>query len=194
MRLVDFLILLLTAQAQTLQRLAALFGEDILLQMLENTEEPESEGPEGKIEGESARAKLNTVFTEAFEISGSPAKSTSRGTHFQRSPYGNAYAELEGSIKEIPLPAVLEFHLWAYPFYRSFIESGLELESRFKNTSVEASTRFADECIAQADFWIKKLPIAQEFSTQAEHAARIPWLKFRTQVLKQIGHRPLGAI
>jgi hypothetical protein len=163
-RLVDFLITLLEAQAQTLQRLAALFGEDLLMEMLENAPEYE-EKPE--------------VHAKGFI----PSPDTSAN-----------YAELEGAVREFSLPAVLQFHLWAYPHYRAFIESELELSDRVDPKNPEAVVGLADEAIRQAEVWLKNLPIAPEFFKQAHSAAQLPWIKFRAQLLKKAGQRPLGAV
>ena len=161
-RLVDFLILLLEAHSQTLQRLAALFSEGLVLEMLENAPEKEEEF---------------TIHAECFESSSVSA----------------AYTELEGAVREFTLPAILEFHLWAYPHYRAYIESSLELSDRMKS-SPDHITRLADESITYAEAWLYNLPIAEEFRPRAQSAAQVPWIKFRTQVLKKAGHRPLGAV
>ena len=51
-----------------------------------------------------------------------------------------------------------------------------------------------DEAVEQAEAWVKNLPIAPEFALQAQRAAHVPWLRFRTQVLKRIGKRPMGPV
>jgi hypothetical protein len=168
-RLVDFLIFLLEAHAHTLHRLAALFGEEIFVHMLEESGD--------SIAGQMAPPKFRTEWFEpAHGVSGSP------------------YAELEGAVSEMKLPAMLEFHLWAYPHYRSFIESGLELGCRIPGPGGDAGILLVDEAVDQAEAWVKKLPIAAEFALQASRAAHMPWLRFRTQVLKRIGKRPMGPV
>lgn len=170
MRLVEFLIQLLEAHANTLHRLAALFGEEALLQMLEDSGE--------RIGEETAPARFEESWFEAPRPQG----------------FSSPYAELESAVHDCKLPAVLEFHLWAYPHYRAFIECGLELDARIPGPGGDAGIQLVDEAVEQAEAWIRRLPIAPEFSQQASRAAHVPWLRFRTQVLKRIGKRPMGPV
>ncbi len=166
MRLVDFLILLLEAHSQTLQRLAALFGEEIVLEMLEKAADDEG-APEPNNRPRIQRA----WFTQGRDSSSSP------------------YAELEGAVRDFQLSPVLQFHLWAYPVYRAFIESELELSARIENPgpAIEA-------VMAGAKVWLDGMPIAHEFKLQAEKAAEVPWIRFRSSVLKGLGQRPVGVV
>ncbi|OFZ21957.1 MAG: hypothetical protein A2X94_15995 [Bdellovibrionales bacterium GWB1_55_8] len=174
-RLVDFLILLLETHAQALQRLAALFGEDILIEMIERSEEDESQPkPVPPPAGSFVRPKVRGIHTAS-----------------------SAYSELESAVRDMKLPSVLEFYLWAYPHYRAFIESPLDLNSRIQSvpgSEPDASTALVDEAIAQAQAWVRKLPITPEFSVQAERAVHAPWVRFRTTVLTRIGKRPVGSV
>jgi hypothetical protein len=172
MRLVDFLIELLEAQAQTLQRLAALFGEERLLDLLEQAGE---------------------LPTDPVELLHGPAELLNSGQVEapSRQSAGSTYAELEGAVRELGLPEVLEFHLWAYPHYRAFIESSLDLASRIAG---DAPLALIDEAVAQSEAWVKRLPIPPAIWPQAKAAGQHPWLRFRTNVLKRSGRRPLGAI
>jgi hypothetical protein len=170
MKLIDFLIHLLATQAKTLQRLAAFFGEEELLQMLESAGDEESE--------DALPILIDPKWFDQPKTTDSPS----------------AYAQLEGSVREFKLPAVLEFHLWAYPFYRSIIESSLNLKSVIRGDDGSAGEKLVNEAIAQATIWIKKLPIHPEVSIQAERAALVPWLRFRSEVLKKIGKRPFASL
>jgi hypothetical protein len=170
-RLVEFLIYLLEAHAQTLHRLAALFGEDLLLHMLEESGD--------RMADEAAPPRFRPEWFEPPAPGGS---------------HSSPYAELEGAVHELKLPAVLEFHLWAYPHYRSLIESGLELDARIPGPGGDVGVELVDEAVEQAEAWVKRLPIAQDFALQAQRAAHVPWLRFRTQVLKRIGKRPMGPV
>ncbi len=169
-RLVDFLVFMLEAHAQTLQRLAALFGEERLLEILENA----GEHPD-------AMATPPNVKAIWFEAPAPNSPST-------------AYAVLEGAVSEMRLPEFLEFHLWAYPHYRAFIESPLELGSKIQGPGGEAGVALVDEAVAQAQEWIRRLVIPPELGPQAERAAHVPWLRFRAEVLKRIGRRPMGPV
>jgi hypothetical protein len=156
-----------------LQRLAAIFGEDILVEMLETVGE--------KYEEKRIQVTLN-IHAEWFEES-------RRGDD-----PGAAYAELEMAVQEMKLPKMLEFYLWAYPPYRAFIESSLDLNSRIPGPGGNVGTAIVEEAVAQAQNWIKALPIPPAIGQQAERAAQIPWLRFRTEALKRIGRRPLGPV
>lgn len=170
MRLVDFSIQLLKAQAQTLQRLAALFGEEALLEILENTGE---------------------IIEEKYSPPPLPSHWFSPPSHKEKP---SPYQELEGSVRELNLSATLEFHLWAYPFYRVLIESSLDLNSRIQTKNSSAGEELVNLAIAQAQAWVKLLPLRPEVSRRAERAASIPWLRFRSEVLKQIGIRPVASL
>lgn len=174
MRLVEFLIYLLEAHAETLKRLAALFGEENLIQLLEMAGD-EDEDP-------AASKGAGTVPVSMFEAP-SPFTSTPA-----------PYSELEGAVQEMNLPSVLEFHLWAYPHYRAFIESALDLNSRIPGPGGDVGAVLVDEAIAQAEAWVRSLPMNPAVLDQASRAAHVPWLKFRTTVLKRIGRRPLGPV
>jgi hypothetical protein len=170
-RLVDFLIYLLEAQAQTLHRLATLFGDEILLHMLEESGD--------RIARDTAAPRFETRWFEAAQA---------------HQGFSSPYAQLEGAVHDFKLPSPLEFHLWAYPHYRAFVESGIELDARIPGPGGDVGMQLVDEAVAQAEAWVKKLPIASEFALQAQTAAHVPWLRFRTQVLKRIGKRPLGPV
>jgi hypothetical protein len=171
---VDFLIALLDAHAETLKRLAALFEEENLVQLLEMAGENE----------ENSESSSSSQWTDPrlFEAA------------TQVSSMDSTYAELEGAIREMNLPATLEFHLWAYPHYRAFIESPLNLNSKIPGPGGDTGVALVEEAVAQAEVWFQKLPMGDAVREQASRAARVPWIRFRTQVLKKIGKRPMGPV
>jgi hypothetical protein len=177
-RLVEFLIAILEAHAETLKRLAALFGEENLIQLLEMA----GDEPEERNEKPSHSPPIRLVHASYFDPP-SPFSATD-----------STYAELEGAVREMNLPAFLEFHLWAYPHYRAFIESPIDLNSRIPGPGGEAGGALVDEAVTQAEAWVKSLPMSDLVRDQASRAAHVPWLKFRTQVLKRIGKRPMGPV
>ncbi len=164
-------MLILETHAQSLQRLAALFGEEVLFELLEMQED---------------EPKRVTVHTEYFQAP------------VENFPKGQAYGELESMIRHLKLHPILEFHLWAYPHYRSYIESSLDLNSIIPSSTLQSSdpigARLVEEAISEAKKWIQNLPLPPAFAAQAERVAEIPWLKFRASVLKKIGKRPLGPV
>jgi hypothetical protein len=172
MRLVDFLKALLEAHAQTLQRLAALFGEETLFAMLE----------------EAGDSSAKEMTLESLEIKLTWFKESIPDTKF------DLYREIEGTVNEFRLSPVLEFHLWAYPYYRVFIESSLGLSAQIDSTDGVAGNIMVEEAIRQAAAWMRRLPIPPAISAQAERAAQIPWLRFRSEILKRIGQRPVQPV
>jgi hypothetical protein len=174
MRLVDFLVLLLETQAETLRRLAAFFGEEEFFEILEASGDEEEPTP-------SDRAGKPQILDLQLE---KPLQGSSE----------NVYQALEGAVQELNLPAILEFHLWAYPHYRAFIESPLDLNSRIPGPGGNTGTVLVEEAVEQAQAWIRKLHIPSHLGPQAERAAFVPWLRFRATALKRIGRRPLGPV
>lgn len=177
MRLVDFLIQLLEAHAQTLQRLAALLGEDQLVELLEHAGEKEAERAETPVEDERRLRLVQGAMEPPMHDSPS-----------------SPYQELEGAVQDFNLPATLQFHLWAYPHYRAFIESPLDLNARIRGAGSETGVQLVNEAVEQARMWVRRLPLPSPLGLQAESAAEVPWLRFRTNVLKRIGRRPLGPV
>jgi hypothetical protein len=180
MRLVDFLVLLLQAHAETLKRLGAFFGEENLVHLLEDAGESFDD------------RKLAGLEPPKFAVT-SVASITWIDTPTPHS-MASAYAELEGTVHELALPEVLEFHLWAYPHYRAFIESAIDLNARLAPGGGESGTALIDETIAAADAWVRSLAIPPAVSAAAFKAAQVPWIRFRTEALKKMGRRPLGAV
>ena len=176
-RFVDLLIFILQTHAETLKRLAAFFGEEEFLEVLENSQElPQSVSKNGEF----------ILKTEWFE-EGTEGNSGRNGS--------SAYFELEDSVRELNLPAPLEFHLWAYPFYRTLIESGVELDSVISKAQ---SPSPLDQLIAgateQAQEWVRTLSISPGVFPQAESAALNPWVRFRTRVLNKAGRKALSSV
>lgn len=176
MRLAEFLVLLLQAHADTLKRLAAFFGEERLVDMLEESGETIDQAlPPRKLAG-SAGASVIWIDTPVPHSN------------------ANAYAELEGNVHEMGLPATLEFHLWAYPHYRAFIESAIDLNSRMAPGGGDSGGELIEEAVQQADAWVRALPIHPKLAPRAYAMAQVPWLRFRTEALRKMGRRPLGPV
>ena len=163
LRLIEFLICLLEAHAQTLQRLAALFGEDVLFELLENA-------------GDEMQQPDLEIHSKWLQAPGSAAT-------------GNPYGELESAVQDTQLAKILEFHLWAYPLYRAFVESSLDFNSRLREG---VGTAMVEDAVKYAESWVKNLNLPSDFSQRAQAAAQVPWLRFRAEMLRKIGQRPLG--
>jgi hypothetical protein len=178
MRVVEFLIQLLQAHAMTLQRLAALLGEERLIELLERAGDDEGDDEQGATEPGPGRAEVIPIRPEWLTAPTAQREAS-------------AYSELESAVGELQLAPMLEFHVWAYPHYRAFIESPLDLNSRIKG---EACLALVQEAVLQAEAWMKRLPLPPAVALQSERAAQVPWVRFRTEVLRRAGQRPLGAI
>lgn len=178
MRLVDFLIAILNAHAQALTRLAAFFGEETFIEMLEDSGETIDQAlPPSKF------AKNTHADGVIWLDSPNPSSNA------------NAYRELEGAVREFGLPEVLNFHLWAYPHYRAFIESAFDLNSRIKtDANSDSAIQLVEEAVQQAQAWVRALPIPPAAAPAAERAAQMPWIRFRTETLKYLGKRPFDAV
>ena len=175
MRLVEFLIHVLDAHAQVLQRLAALLDEEALIAVLELAGEQQESDPERY---PTPILKLRPEWFDRHSATG----------------HSTAYAELESAVHGMKLGSQLVFHLWAYPPYRAFVESEYDLDTRILGPGGEAGTRIVDDTIQMARLWVEELPLPPQVRARAAQAAEIPWLRFRTEVLKRIGRRPLGPV
>jgi len=172
-RIVDFLILLLSAHAQALDRLAQTFGEEVLLAILDRTAEKTDEDP-----------PFPPLDAKWFRNQGI------RGVGTQDQPY----AEIQDAITAMKLLPGVEFHVWAYPYYRRFIESSLDLNAWIQQTSAEGdnpSLRLIDDAIAYAHSWARSFPVVPEYLHRIEHAVHFPWVRFRSQAMRRLGVRPM---
>ncbi len=171
MRIAEFLVFLLEAQGETLRQLSQIVGTDRLLELLEQMGDSDEPMPKTSLEE-------SDLDQPAIGVAAA----------------GGAYAELAAAVGDLRLPEVLEFHLWAYPFYRTIIESGFDLNSRLKGSTHSAGTQLVDEAMQASDSWLRRLAIPPQLFNQAERVAQIPWVRFRTQLLRRLGKRPLGPV
>ncbi len=175
MTLVEFLILLLSTHSQVLQRLAAFFGEEELLELLERASDVlETTQP--------TTAEAPFPYEKSWFI---PAPLQLAKT--------SPYLELEGTVREFNLPSVLEFHLWTYPFYRTLIESPLDLKMTFHPDQPGGQIVVRD-AMTQAKTWINQLPVHPVLAEQVRTLGMAPWLRFQNEVLKKLGGRPFTSI
>ncbi len=174
MRLFEFLTLLLQATGQILQDLATLFGENVLVQLLEDN--PKHPG-EAKM-----RFQLDPQWFD-------PAPETTLNKND-----GSAYLVIEEAVKKIGLSSILEFHLWSYPFYRILIESSIDLRSEIKNGNPIIGKLLIQEALEQSEKWIYPICQAAEFTQQVEPILMAAGLRFRSEVLKKMGVDYLTAI
>ena len=183
MRLVEFLIYLLAAQGETLKRLAALLGEDVLVALLEELpEDPRAVAP------------LSRRTQASFLLPMVPGKPKDPEMDRTLVPLVNPYQELEGAVREMRLPAVLEFYLWGFPLYRAYIESSMDLNSRLPSPANERAIDVVEEAVQEARNWQRRLPVPPQLGFRVDQATKTPWLKFRSDVLKHLGSRPMQVL
>ncbi len=188
MRLCEFLAELLQAHGQVLLRLAALLGEEELLELVEQAEELHSDRPTGDLATAVRESEAQWERQTRARLVSSPGDTASDGMFL-----------IQSAVHEMNLPSVLEFYVWAYPHYRAFIESGIDLSYRIPRITAtgapsESGVTLVEEAVAQAKDWFRRLPIHPSQAAAADRAAEIPWLRFRAEVLKRVGKRPLGPV
>ena len=183
MRLVEFLKFLLAAHGDALKRLAALLGEDVLVSILEELpEDPRAIAP------------LSRRISSAFYPPMDTSKPKEPGMERTLVPLSNPYQELEGAVRDLKMPAVLEFYIWAFPLYRSYIQSSLDLNARLPSPANEREMEVVEDAIQEARTWIRRLPIPPQLGLRVDQASKTAWLKFRSDVLKSLGSRPMQVL
>jgi hypothetical protein len=169
-RFVDLMMGILQAHGDCLTRLAAFLGEDRLVELLENPRETTTDSGDDSI---SDLKKWSASWSD------SPLDSP-----------GNCYLELEDSVRTLGLPAMLEFHLWAYPGYRAWIESSIQLDAVLLKEAALDYPKIIDESVRQSKAWLKLLVVPSELAARIEHIAELPWIRFRSEMLKKAGKNP----
>lgn len=182
-RFIDLIMAVLQAHGESLRELSKLLGEDELTAILEMAGDTLPESP--------IRDLLSTLplGNGPMGPSGMPMN-LSGDRPARRSPY----VEIEASVREMRLPATLEFYAWTYPHYRALIESSHDLEARFAKNSDREQINLVEELVRQARAWVRALPIPPSDSLKAEKAVEACWLRFRAQVLPRLGARPFRTV
>ena len=75
----------------------------------------------------------------------------------------------------------------------SYILLTVEAREAFASLSLFADS-FIEEAVAAAEAWTKMLAIPPAVAAAASKAASTPWIRFRTEAMKKMGRRPLGAV
>lgn len=194
LRVVDYLAQLLTHQAEVLRGLEDLFGETVLMACLERDAEPALPPSTPWLSTEARQAALlgpesaSTLGERLRDVAGRPPATDP----------ASAYALLATTVRDLKLPEPWEFHLWAYPYYRVWIEGPWNLESviRTDTKSTEAASLDAliQEALASGIHWVERLGLPEPYRGQAMGIAESVWLKFRTRVLTQAGRARLSAL
>lgn len=177
MKLIDFVILLLKAHAATLKSLSELFGDEILLELIERAADKEDRG-------DGAKAPLPALdfhpewLTKALIPANAEAGAMS-------------YRQIKQEVDSFRLSPILEFYLWSYPFYRMLIESPLDLNSDFQGTrSQDAGGILVEKAMQAAELWMKDLAIPPELGAETQNKTREIWNEFQKIVLNKIRSQP----
>ncbi len=172
MRLVEYLVEVLTTQAQVLIEMRDLFGETVLLHALENRGEPPNESL-------SPDANIFKPPLTAEALDDSP------------------YTLLQSAVRGAHLPAALEFHLWAYPHYRAWIESQAALHWRTRPSLTppeESESLLILPALQTARSWVASFGFTPEIETKIARRVEQHWIRFRSKILQKLGRasiRPL---
>lgn len=169
MRLTQFLSLLLQAQAEVLKQLALLFGDEELVELLEERDETLHNLRSNQHAAISLWRELQTTSNPSF----------------------NPMGELQGAVRETGIPEVLEFYLWAFPYYRDWIESDLDLDGSFPKENQEKLSLIIEYSVQQGKRWVQTLPIPSTLGPKIEKATEGPWVRFRAQCLASSGQKAL---
>lgn len=181
-RLLDFLVAVLAAHAHTLNRLAALFSEEMLVEVLERA---------GEAADDRAMAARDAGTAETPDPT---ARLNLRWNPSTSQLAASAYQELETAISDFRVSKILEFHLWAYPYYRQWIQSPTDLaETLDLESDPSAINRLAEDAMLDAQAWVRALPISPDFGRRAELASQAAWVRFRTDLLRKAGLRPIAS-
>jgi hypothetical protein len=165
MTVVEFLSQLLSTQAQVLKRLEAFFGQEPLLQLLESAHEALDEERE-KHPPKPWNFSKNWFIPAPLQL-------------VKTAPY----IELEGAVRDQDLPEFLEFYLWAYPYYRTLIESSLDLKMTM-HPNYPVKETLCREAIEQARIWLNRLPVHPTLAAQVQTLGMTPWLRFQNEILR----------
>ena len=85
----------------------------------------------------------------------------------------DVYARLENTVRESGLPKTLEFHLWAYPPYRKWIESASRLDASLSQDEASHAVASAmEDSLEWRSVVLAHLPNGDQL---AKHMSA-PWL------------------
>ena len=162
---------LLKAQGEALVRMAAFFGEEELLELLENRDE-------NRDRETFAKALLDELTASATSF-----RETAQNASF--------YASLQSTVSEIRLSEPLEFHLWAFPAYREIIEAGIPLALPLQRAPLQD---LADQALKYGSIWLDTLHIPPGVFPQARAGVEPVWVRFRAQLLRSVGQLPFRQV
>jgi hypothetical protein len=167
MKLYEFLLLVLKNQADFYHDLEATYGPDITVSILERASE----------KAEAAPDTYDTQMGNGFWTLDPNSKLDQT----------DAYTELQDTIEKMKMPKAIEFYLWSYPYYRTFIESGLPLQGQFKMSKESDVHSLYEEAISKSRFFFESVGFQGEYLKRAEVTLDSSLKKFKVSLLKTAG-------
>lgn len=199
LKLGEILGLVLEAHGECLKALYVLFGEEVLIEILERTDEVATERSGGACLSQRLRQCFMEDRRVADRIHGEP----------------DWPLLLERRVQSLSLPAVLEFYVWAYPPYRLWIESDLNLNWILRcaeqiedpgsdesggsghpaiSIRAQAENLVVEDWTARAESWISSLGLPEKIHGQVMRLTQPVWVRFRARVLSQAGGRRMSSV
>jgi len=170
MRVVDYLILILRTHGRLLSDLSGLMGEDLLIRHLAQVTIP------------PPVLEKPRLF-EIFPLRTRPATE----------PF--PFEQIEESVSGLNLGEGLEHYVWAYPFYRTFIENDIDLNEKLPMDQDTTLHALCEEVLEESRQWIQALPIENdEARSKAHDLSESVWTWFRSQLYRENGQNPLKTV
>jgi len=170
---VDFLVLLLQTHGRLLCDLREQFGADLLVRVLANYKTQE----------------LPLQSSKLWELF--PLKPRSPHSPFP-------FEALERPVRDLGLADDLEFFVWAYPYYRTFVESNVDLNETLPFQDQQVVAALVDEATRMSVSWIESMPIPTGAPADSREkvvaVSRQQWLRFRTDLFRKNGQSPFQRV
>lgn len=153
MKLVEYLSLVLQKHGAVLLELKNRYSESILVEILERQQ---------KVDYQPFVPELASSEVAAYE--------------------SFPYEILEQTVKNIKLPAGLEFYIWAYPYYREFIESPLKLDQTLFTQDTILVQKLSKDAILFSEAWALSIPAKEPFKSEITRVVTHHWKGFEKDV------------
>ena len=171
MWLAEFLIAVLEAQGRALQQLSENFGEEVLVEILERAGERDPEI-------DSVPLTLPNAKWLAQSASGGDPDTIAE-----------IYRDLQMAVHKLKIHTRLEFHLWALPYYRLFIESSAWLDATPGGPEAQNAWKpLIEQAFEAGSNWPRTLGLSEPFLADSLRAVQSSWLRFRAEMLKKAGN------
>lgn len=167
MKLIDFLILMLEAQAEVIRTLLRKMNEKETVELLEkyhsDLQEPQ---PPAFIEALNEANPLS----EEEEL---------------------PFPDLDQAIRKFNFSFALEDQLISFPLYRAYLENCANLNGNIQLTTTQNGESLIEEALFHGHSYYLHLPIPRSYEREFKRDCEMAWLRFRTQTLKRMGKKGL---